>query len=136
VSMLNYLASSSCPDIAFVAHQCAHFCANPKWSHELVLHCIVCYQKGSTDKGYVLHPDPKHLNLNCYVDADFAGLWSPTTSSDPISIKSRTGYLITFANCPILWSSKVKSEIAPLSQAAHDIIPMRSLLTEFSDFLG
>jgi hypothetical protein len=30
VGMLNYLASSTRPDIAFAVHQCARFCVNPK----------------------------------------------------------------------------------------------------------
>ncbi len=29
IGMLNYLASSTCPDIAFAVHQCAHFCTHP-----------------------------------------------------------------------------------------------------------
>ena len=75
------------------------------------------------------------------VDADFAGLWSPTNSHDPISVKSRTGYVITFASCPVLWSSKLQTEIAlstteaeyiAMLQAARDLIPMRALLQEFS----
>jgi hypothetical protein len=60
---------------------------------------------------------------------------------DPISAKSRTGYVITFASCPVLWSSKLQTEIAlstteagyiAMSQAARDIIPKRALLQEFS----
>jgi len=141
VGMLNYLASSSRLDIAFAVHQCARFCSHPKRSHELAIRRIVHYLKGTANKGYILRPDPTQQHLNCYVDADFAGLWSPATSCDPISVKSRTGYVITFANCPILWSSKLQSEIAlstteaeyiALSQATRDMIPMRSLLTEFS----
>jgi hypothetical protein len=79
--------------------------------------------------------------LDCYVDADFAGLWTQNTACDPISVKSRTGYVITFASCPLLWSSKLQSEIAlstteaeyiALSQATRDLIPMRALLNEFA----
>jgi hypothetical protein len=79
--------------------------------------------------------------LDCYVDADFAGLWHPSIADDPISIKSHTGYIITFANCPILWSSKLQTEVAlstteaeyiALSQATRDLIPMKALLSEFS----
>jgi hypothetical protein len=31
-------------------------------------------------------------NLDCYVDADFAGLWDPDEAEDPTTMKSRTGY--------------------------------------------
>ena len=38
--MLNYLAMSTCLDIAFATHQCACFCTNPKLSHEQAVKCI------------------------------------------------------------------------------------------------
>lgn len=141
IGMLTYLSTSTRPDIAFSVHQCARFSISPKRSHELAVRRIVRYLKGTRDKGYILRPSPTHRNLDCYVDADFAGLWSPTSSHDPISVKSRTGYVITFASCPVLWSSKLQTEIAlstteaeyiAMSQAARDIIPMRDLLTEFA----
>jgi hypothetical protein len=31
---------------------------------------------------------------------------------DPNSAKSRTEYVITIANCPVLWVSKLQTEIA------------------------
>jgi hypothetical protein len=40
-----------------------------------------------------------YQNLNCYVDADFSGTWSSSTATDPSSVKSRIGYVITFASC-------------------------------------
>ncbi len=73
IGMLNYLASSTQPDIAFTMHQCACFCTNPKRSHELAMRCIVHYLKGTSNKGYFLKPSPSSLNLDCYVDSDFAG---------------------------------------------------------------
>jgi hypothetical protein len=54
-------------------------------------------------------------------------------------MKSCTGYVITFASCPVLWYSKLQSEVTlsateaeyiALSQATCDIIPMRALLHE------
>jgi hypothetical protein len=35
------------------------------------------------------------LELDCYVDADFAGLWNYESDQDPVCIKSRTGYVMT-----------------------------------------
>ena len=34
VGMFNYMQSTTRPDIAFAAHQCARFCSNPKLCHE------------------------------------------------------------------------------------------------------
>jgi hypothetical protein len=141
VGMLNYLASSTRPDIAFAIHQCARFCVNPKRSHELAIHRIVRYLKSTSYKGYFLRPIISKSTLDCYVDANFAGLWTPSTAHDPISVKSRTGYVIAFASCPLLWSFKLQSEVAlstteakyiALSQATSDLIPMRALLLEFA----
>jgi hypothetical protein len=141
IGMLTYLSTSTRPDIAFAVHQCARFCTSPKRSHELAIRRIVRYLKGTKNRGYILHPSTTHHNIDCYVDADFAGLWSPSTAHEPTSVKSRTGYVITFASCPVLWSSKLQTEIAlstteaeyiAMSQATRDLIPMRSLLQEFS----
>ena len=52
---------------------------------------------------------------------------------------SRTGYVILYANCQIIWSSKLQTEIAlstteseyiALSQSLRDVIPLMGLLTE------
>jgi hypothetical protein len=138
VGMLTYLSVTTRPDIAYAVHQCACFSTSPKQCHELAVRRIVRYLKGTSDKGYFLHPSAQKT-LDCYVDADFAGNWMPFTSSDPSSIKSRTGYVILFANCPLLWASKLQTEVAlstteveyiALSQAMSDLIPLRYLLED------
>jgi hypothetical protein len=143
IGILTYLSTSTRPDIAFAVHQCARFSIAPKRIHEVAVRRIVRYLKGTKTKGYILRPSPTHCSLDCYVDADFAGLWTPETSHSPMSVKSRTGYIITFASCPILWSSKLQTEVAlstteaeyiALSQSTRDLIPMRDLLLELSRF--
>jgi len=38
-----------------------------------------------------------------FADADFAGNWNPNTAmDDPSTTKSRTGFVIIYAFCPIL----------------------------------
>jgi hypothetical protein len=138
--MLTYLSTSTRPDIAFAVHQCARFSIALKRVHEIAVRRIIRYLKGTKTKGYILRPSTART-LDCYVDADFAGLWTSENSHSPISVKSRTGYIITFASCPFLWSSKLQTEIAlstteaeyiAMSQATRDLIPMRALLHEFS----
>ena len=101
---------------------------------------IVRYLKDTNTKGYILNPSSEN-RLDFYVDADFAGTWTLETSNNPLSVRARTEYIITFANCPVLWSSKLQTEIAlspteaeyiVLSQAMRDIIPMRVILSELS----
>jgi hypothetical protein len=74
VGMLMYLSTNSWPDIAFAIHQCAHFLFCPKQSHEEGIKRIVCYLKGTKEKGLFFTPTSK-FQVDCYVDADFAGLW-------------------------------------------------------------
>ena len=61
---------------------------------------------------------PRHYNdpntskgFECYADANFAGTFNKLNTSDPMSCLSWTGYVISYANCPILWSSKMQSII-------------------------
>jgi hypothetical protein len=140
IGVLNYIAASSRPDISFAVHQCARFSNSPTRTHELAVKRIIRYLKGTRDKGYILKPNGSDT-IDCYVDADFAGAWTLSTSEDPSSVKSRSGYVITFAGCPILWSSKMQSEIAlstteaeyiSLSTSLRDLIPMRTIIQELS----
>ena len=72
VGMLLYLGHSRLV-ISFATHQCARFTHSPKQSHEDVLKRIRCYLKGALNQGLILNPS-KTLKIDCYLDADFAGL--------------------------------------------------------------
>ena len=61
------------------------------------------------------------LNVDCYVDSDFAGLFGVKEPADPISVKSRTGYAIMIANCPLLWVSKLQQEISLSTQESEHV---------------
>jgi hypothetical protein len=141
IGMLNCLASSTQPDIAFAVQQCVRFSTAPCRVHKFAIRRIARCLKGASTKGYILCSSSDHT-LNWYVDADFAGTWSSTTTEDPNALKSRTGYVITFASCPVFWCSKLQTEIAlstteaeyiALSQSAWDLIPMHNLLHELSN---
>jgi hypothetical protein len=110
IGMLTFLGTFTRPDIAFAVHQCAHFSVAPKRVHEVTVYCIVCYLKGTKTKGLILRPSPPTHTLDCYVDADFAGLWTPNTSHSPMSVKSCTSHIITLLLFPFsgLPSSKLR----------------------------
>jgi hypothetical protein len=136
--MLTYLSMTSRPDIAYSVHQWARLSTNPKRSHELAARGIVRYLKGTAKKGCFLNPTERKT-LDCYVDADFAGNRMQLTCQDPASVKSRTGYVILFANCQLLWASKLQSEVAlstteaeyiAISLAMRNLIPLQSLLQD------
>jgi hypothetical protein len=62
------------------------------------------------------------ISVDCYIDADFAGLWDSEDNHDPHCVRSRTGYVICIAGgSPIIWSSKLQSEIAMLTIEAHRV---------------
>ena len=76
------------------------------------------YLRSTKDKGLTLKPNKK-LGLECYVDADFVGGWEPDQALDPRACLSRTGYVIFYANCPIIWQSKLQRTIALLMTEAE-----------------
>ena len=112
VGMLIYLASNSRPDIAFAVHQCARFTHHPRLIHEQALKRIGRYLVGTKTKGLILDPKRNDLGIDLYVDADFAGLWSYEDPQDPSCVKSRTGFVIQIAGCPVMWASRLQQEIA------------------------
>lgn len=59
------------------------------------------------------------LETDIYVDADFAGGWGYEQRSDPTSVKSRTGYIFTVMNCPVIWQSKLQGCIATSTMEAE-----------------
>ncbi|KAL7548695.1 hypothetical protein ACHAWF_014726, partial [Thalassiosira exigua] len=111
VGMLLYITGHSRPDCVFAVHQCARYTFKPKRSHVVALKRLGRYLKGTVDKGLILNPSAD-LRIDCYPDADFAGPWGHEDSQDPHCARSRTGYVITLAGCPILWRSSLQTEIA------------------------
>ena len=65
----------------------------------------------------------KELKIDFYPDADFAGMYSHEKPTDPACVKSRTGYTITVADCPVIWQSKLQTETA-LSTMEAEIIAL------------
>ncbi len=109
IGMLLYLGHSH-PDIAFATHQCACYTFAPKQLHEDALKRIGCYLKGPLDKDLILHPSDD-LKIDCYPDADFAGLWNRDDKNDPHCVRNWTGYIICVSNFPVLWTSELQTEI-------------------------
>ena len=101
LGMILYMASNTIPYISFAVHQCARFTHNIKASHKTAAKRIFWYLQGTKDNGLLFNPSKKIL-VDCYADADFAGLRGHENLQDPFFHKSRTGFVVTFANCPLL----------------------------------
>jgi hypothetical protein len=50
--------------------------------------------------------------IDCYPDADYAALYGHKDAQDPHRPRSRAGYVILAFGCPVLWRSKLQTEIA------------------------
>ena len=146
IGMLNYLVNYPQPELAYSVHQCARFCAEPRHIHEQAVKNIVRYLKylKRINQIGIRYSSNKSKSLETFVDASFAGSWNKTWSDEPTSVMSRTGFLIRYANCPIIWSSKLQTEIAlstteseyiVLSQSMRDVIPMIDLLSELKNIV-
>ena len=145
IGMLQYLQAHSRPDITYAVSQCARYTHDPKTTHEEALERIGQYLKGTMEKGLILRPTYDNLNVDCYVDADFAGLWPHEDKMDPSCVKSRTGFAICIANYPVIWQSKLQSDIATstmeaeytaLSVAMKSVLPLLELLKTVARGVG
>ncbi len=138
VGILLYLSTNTRPDIAFAVSQVDRFSHSPKKSHASAVKTLVRYLHRMSEMGMIVKPTGT-LDLNCYVDADFAGLHGRDPDRSPSSAKSRTGYIITRGGCPIFWKSHLQSEISlstlkaeysALSSAMRTLLPLRTMLLE------
>ena len=142
IGKMNFLEKSSRPDLAFAVHQCACFSSDPRKSHAEAVKQIGRYLIGTKGKGIILHPDTTQ-SFMVWADADFVGNWNQETAiSDATTAKSRSGFLITYAGCPISWASRMQTEVAlstteseyiSLSSALRETIPMMNLVQEFKE---
>jgi hypothetical protein len=98
VGKLNFLEKSTRPDISYATHMVAHFFEDPLISHHAALKHIGQYLLSSRTCGLILKPNPA-LSLEVFVDANFSGNWNkPTAADDPATSKSKTGFVIKFAD--------------------------------------
>ena len=140
VGMLSYLTNSVRPEIQMAVHQTARFSVNPMRSHELAIMRIGRYLVENVDKGIIYKVD-ESKGLEVYVDADFAGAWNAADAENADNVLSRTGFVICYANCPIIWCRKLQTEIAlstaeaeyiAMSQALREAIPLQNLTKEIN----
>ena len=141
IGKLNYLEKATRSNIAYITHQCARFTMCPKVEHGGAIRWLARYLKGTRDKGTYLRPDTTR-GLEVHVDADFAGNWDQKETQDRDTTRSRHGYIISYAGCPITWKSQLQTEIAlssteseytGLSYALREAIPIMQLINEMSE---
>jgi hypothetical protein len=129
VGMFLYLSGHTCPDITFAVDCCARYMFCPKHLHELALKHISRYLKQTSDHGMVMNPSSVVCKIDAYPDADFAGMYGHEDHTDPACTKSRTGFIITFAECPVFWQMKLQTETA-LSMMEAEMIALSACWRE------
>jgi hypothetical protein len=141
VGMLLYLSGHTRPDIAYAVNCAARYMFCAKKSHEEALKRIGRYLKATRSRGLIINPSSNILKIDAYPDADFAGMYGYEKHDDPSCVKSRTGYVINVADCPVLWQSKLQTEtalstmeaeIVAMSHCARELIPIMQMV----EFLG
>ena len=140
IGKLNYLEKSTRPDIAYAVYQLARYSSQPKESHGEAVKWLVKYLKYTRNEGLIFDPSKNKNGLEVYADADFVGNWNRATAEHDFSTaKSRSGWIIFVHGCPIVWHSKLQTQIAlstceaeyySLSQSLREAIPVMNLLKE------
>ena len=139
IGKLNFLEKSTRPDISVSVHQCAWFTEHPKRCHAEAVKRIGRYLLGTRDKGLIINPKAP-WNFDCWVDADFSGNWRHNDAHvDPMTAKSRSGWIVRFPGAPITWASKMQmitalstteAEYIALSTSLREVIPLMGILKE------
>jgi hypothetical protein len=126
VGKLNYLAQTTCPDIMYTVHQIAKYSANPREPHGEAILYLVRYLKKSLDLSICFEPKPIKI-FKCYCDADFSGNWTSTIADvNPSTSKSCSGWAVFYAGCPIIWASKLQTQMALSTTEAKYIAMLMS----------
>jgi len=80
-----------------------------------------------------MNPPTDICKIDAYPDAYFAEMYGHEKLVDPSCVKSRTGFVITFADVPFLWKSQLQTKTAlstmeakifALSACCRDLFPI------------
>ncbi len=117
----------------------ARWSSDPRLKHGEAVLYLCMYLNKTCGLGLKFKPDTAK-GFECYADADFVGNWLKYTADvDPATAKSRSGWYVFYAGIPIIWASKLQTQIAlstteaeyiALSCALRDVIPIMQLVNE------
>ncbi|KAM0055871.1 putative RNA-directed DNA polymerase [Helianthus debilis subsp. tardiflorus] len=129
VGKLIYLSHTR-PDIAYVVGVVSQFMHQPQVAHMEAIWRIIRYLKGTTGYGVLFQPN-KHLEIQAYIDADWAG--------DKGDRRSTSGYSTLVGGNLVTWRSKKQKVVALSSAEAEfrgiarglaEVLWIQKLLTE------
>jgi hypothetical protein len=109
--------------------------------HTAAVKRIGRYLLETSERGIICHPNNE--SVTCYADASFAGEWDKSIAQEVVdTARSHTGFVVMYANCPIMWSSKLQTEFAlsateakyvALSQSLREVIPTLEVLHKLKE---
>jgi hypothetical protein len=133
IGKLNYLAQTTRPDIFYATHQLTKYSSNPREPHGEAVLYLICYLKKTQDLGTHFKPG-QDKGFKCFCDADFSDNWNKHLAPfDPSTAKSRSGWIVFYAGCPVIWVSKLQTQVTlstteaeyiAMSQSIQDILPI------------
>lgn len=135
VGSLMFVAIISRPDIAFAVNNVSKFSKNHDINHWRAVKRIFAYLVGTVDIGIEYKSGGSEFELAGFSDSDYA--------RDLETRRSTTGYLFSFANGPITWSSRrqkmvtlstTESAYVAASSAAKEAVWLRSLVVIIGRF--
>ena len=142
IGKLNYLEKSTRPDITVSTHMAARFSSNPRVTHGHATKAIVRYLMGAKTKGIIM--EPKNHSFDVYADASFTPYWNKEIAEDnKTTARSRHGFIVRYANCPVTWASRMQTEFAlsateaeyyGLSDALRTTIPLMQIIEEAGNY--
>jgi len=141
-SALTCLAQTSRPDIMYAVRQFARFSANPREPHDEEILYSARYLMATRGLDIRFQPDPTRGYKGC-CHIDFSGNWNKSLAAkDPATSKSRSGCIIFYAGCLIIWASILWSQVAlfitkaeyiALSMSLRDVLPIMLLIKKMRE---
>ena len=111
IGKMRYLEKGSQSELAYAIHQCSQYSTEPRKEHGDAVRLMVWYLLGTPRKGLILRPDLTR-SFKVFVDSDFCRNWYKQYSGETDYVRSRHGYIIMYAGCPIVTKSQLQTEIA------------------------
>ena len=117
---------------------------NPRLLHKKALKRIGRYLKATRDKGLVLKPI-ELFKVDAYPDVDFARLYGHERAMEPACAKSCKSFLISVSDCPVVWVSKLQTEMALSTMEANiialvhgccELFPVMDILSKVGNVVG
>lgn len=131
VGKLNYLASTTRPDLSFSVSYLSQNNKCPHREHMVAAKRVLRYLKGTEDRGVEYTQNSKDIEV--YSNADYA--------NDTEDSRSYTGSIVKMSGGPVAWESKkqptvalssTEAEYMALTSTAKEVMYIRNLLDELN----